>query len=109
MIDIIEWLKCEAAGLRDECCFETAKLADEAIPELGRLRAMEAKLPKTRDGARVIPPMPLWYINHGGKVEKFVCEVIDKAFDRWIGRKWPDTWRHIDECYSTQEAAEAAR
>jgi hypothetical protein len=78
------------------------------LDEIERLRAIVAKLPKTADGAPVVPGMTLFYIHPKGKVYSVL-----------IGFDLDETWVNyaangdrarlgIGDCYSTRAAAEAA-
>lgn len=51
-------------------------MTDDLQRELERLRALEARLPRTADGVAVIPTMDLvwrWYAPGGGDWEQIIC------------------------------------
>jgi hypothetical protein len=68
--------------------------------EIERLRAIVDRLPKTKDGVPIIPCVDsVWHPDFTGSGTAKEC---GRAY-------WACYMRKIDECYSTREAAEAAR
>ena len=90
-------------------------LTEEDARRIVRLLELEAivdKLPKTKDGVRVVPSgtTTVYYIHpkSGGVCQRPYMADLD---DYWSHRD-PNNdvvWRGIEDCYSTHEAAEAAR
>jgi len=75
--------------------------------EIERLRAIVDRLPKTADGMPITPGMKVWFQrsrNHGWEV---TAELVGGYWDTF------KDWHCIDfdgqRCFSTREAAEAAR
>jgi hypothetical protein len=79
--------------------------------KIERLRAIVDKLPITADGVSLVPIVDACYAVINGNVEK--CYVTHHEDNRgWIARpvRWDmDRNIEIDYCYSTREAAEAAK
>ncbi len=79
--------------------------------EVERLRAIVAKLPKTKDGVPVVPGMDVWVPGHGvWDVKPWKIKVTAIDSDGYVstnigGR--PEHW-HVDKCADSREAAEAA-
>lgn len=66
-MELVEYFK---TGIRQIA--ELQEQADNHKAELTRLRAIEAALPKTRDGVAIVPRMKLWYRDPiGGRVRRF--------------------------------------
>lgn len=89
---------------------------DALAAELARLRTLEAALPKTADGVPVVPGSGsrLWYIHpdsHTIYERSYTADMRD-ARSHWIGdhqERHDVVWIGVEQCYSTREAAEAAR
>jgi hypothetical protein len=76
--------------------------------ENAKLRAIVAKLPKTADGVPVVPGMNLWELSthqYPMHTEQFIEEVVSISQPRGFGGS-PNAFCR---CYSTREAAEAAK
>jgi hypothetical protein len=87
-----------------------------------RLTEIVGRLPKTADGVRVLPGDRVWHPQHVGKIGGLVIVGEDGTMppedDGWFSNanlQITDSFVsrsievQIDECYSTREAAEAAR
>lgn len=75
------------------------------IAKLPELEAIDAKLPKTADGATVVPFVdPVWAVATCG-VERRYWEHSDCS---WVYGNLRHKTIRVSECYSTREAAEAA-
>ena len=84
-------------GWYQECGDQLVKVTSvgpEVLDEIERLRAM---FPKTADGVPVVPGQLVWHRDWRGNVSK--------AYGEWQS-PFPNLLRC---CYSTREAAEAAR
>lgn len=109
--------------LRDISAARRARLtpdeAREILQELERLRGIVGKFPKTADGVEVTPGMEIFKLGYTGYIFKSVVvgaewevyegEVEDgiPPAEWWIKTKnWSD---RAALCYSTREAAEAAK
>ena len=71
-----------------------------------RLQAIVDKLPKTADGASVVPGMTVWYhdwLYKSGEDSPLLDEIVVMSRPQVWGS--PEEWT---ACYSTKEAAEAA-
>ena len=66
---------------------------------IAELEGIVAKLPKTKDGVVVTPGMELWWLSRGR---------IGECRDN-VGYMNPDFSMFFRDCYSTPEAAEAAK
>ena len=76
--------------------------ANEIYDRIAELEAIVEKLPKTADGVAVVPEETVWFRGMGLTVR------WHHSLQRWAGVQgsWcPD----ISSCYSTREAAEAAK
>lgn len=100
----------------DSLCCGWAEAYDQDIPalieEVRRLRAIVDKLPKTADGVTVVPGDVVWMLAmHGGvegqpaELAVWETEVIDQDTDS----REQTVCHSIAGCYSTSEAAEAAK
>ena len=77
--------------------------------EIERLRGIVHKLPRTADGVPVVPGMPVWYYwGQRKEIRMFRVSDVCDSFLRHYGKHGPGG-EHADVCYSTIEAAEAAR
>ena len=86
-----------------EKCYQC--VGEDAAVEIGRLRAIVDKLPKTANGVPVVPGMKLWDAN----VSLAPYGPIDVVMAGNDGDYYqPHEW-DWDNCYSTKEAAEAAK
>jgi hypothetical protein len=99
----------------DECqACKNKLLVDKA--EYERLKRLEAALPKTADGVPIVPgpESRLWYIHpdsHTIYERSYTADMRD-ARSHWIGdhqERHDVVWIGVEQCYSTREAAEAAR
>lgn len=106
----------EGQQSRDEEVAALTAERDALAAELARLRTLEAALPKTADGVPVVPGSGsrLWYIHpdsHTIYERSYTADMRD-ARSHWIGdhqERHDVVWIGVEQCYSTREAAEAAR
>lgn len=119
-VDLVSELRAASSryddAYRHEFDFGTADLLDRAAAEVERLRAIEAKLPKTADGVPVVLGDNIYGVDRDGTV--FGCGFISMTAPsendgEWFGigrdeggSEWRSTPRMF---YSTRAAAEAAR
>jgi len=93
------------AKLRTGSCTRETRIAvEELIVEAKRLQAIVDKLPKTADGAPIVPGMEVWLPGHPrypGEVETDFS--VNPCVD------WPEKIYNPTKLYSTREAAEAVR
>ncbi len=86
----------------------------QLISEIERLQAIVDKLPRTADGAPVAPGMDVYFCGMDDP-RSMRTETIDSVAWTWKGvwLCWRDSplkpGRMPSDCYSTREAAEAAR
>lgn len=107
----------DEAWRNTDCCCSLCYVG-WARAELERLQAIVDQLPKTIDGVPVLPGMVLWYVSFSLASRVEVVSLDD------LGSDWPATVRkaisasdssgstfrwHVQGCYSSREAAEAAR
>lgn len=94
-----------------EKCDENESLRAElakANAEIERLRSIVDSLPKTADGVPIIPGMTLWLVVYNALGQQVYEAVPDVVVEGEYVRTWFGAIRS-DRCYSTREAAEAAR
>ena len=99
---------------------EAARQADDA--RIAELEAVVAKLPKTADGVPAYKDMPVWCVMPDGSIYEtelgWYC-TLGAAFARDLAARragyrlsngvWRDVGVPVEHCYSTPEAAEAAK
>lgn len=81
---------------------------EEAAVEIERLKAIVDKLPKTADGVPVYPYMPV-YLLRDGEVHSITAMEVHRDTGEWFTYFDCDFYCLDDECYSSREAAEAAK
>lgn len=72
-----------------------------------RLQAIVDKLPKTADGVPVVPEMPL-YMPGSNTVGEVNPMTVNDGYS-WPNANGSSPASRLDDCYSTREAAEAAK
>jgi hypothetical protein len=79
--------------------------------EVEHLQAIVDKLPKTKDGVPVVPcpTTRLWYIHPGSRLvyERTYEADLEDARTHHSGEDV--AWLGVRDCYSTREAAQAAK
>jgi hypothetical protein len=79
--------------------------------EVEQLRAIVSLLRKTKDGRPVVPHhhTRLWYVHPKGEIYErtYEANMDDARSHRDAGNNV--VWVSVEDCYSTREAAEAAR
>ena len=100
----IERLQADAAT--------TKKLLDDTLRSAGRLGSIVDLLKKTKDGVPVVPHYTtrLFYVHPGsGETYERTYEAdLDDARSH-LGKHGNVVWVSVEDCYSTKEAADAAR
>lgn len=94
----------EGQQSRDEEVEALTAERDALAAEIARLRRLEAALPKTADGVYVIPGS---FVYHPSGTRGVVPGIRGNGPITLSGLG--TTWACIGDCYSTSEAAEAAR
>jgi hypothetical protein len=90
-----------------ELCKVAAKEIESLEAGFAEAKAIVDKLPKTADGVVVTPDMKiLWAINNGEVSSRRRSKVAD---DSWVYGRYESESARIRDCYSTREAAEAAK
>lgn len=96
---------------------------DEAVAELDRLHAIVERLPKTADGVPVVPGMKVYAIGRHGDIEFFIVasshqwdrmnQLMASDYTAFAVNESGEPIRSfsadVDCCYSTREAALAAK
>ncbi len=114
-VDLVTELRSLVGTLRRRRLYRSAEMVTDAAAELGRLRAIVERLPKTADGVPVVLGDNIYGVDHDGTV--FGCGFISMTapsenYGEWFGigrdeggSEWRSTPRMF---YSTRAAAEAA-
>jgi len=91
------------------CHLSAVRIITALEAENARLRAVVEKLPKTADGVPLTPGMELWHSGTGG----FPKGDYAWAFSKGQSGEWFVDFAFatvmLSKCYSTREAAEAAK
>lgn len=83
--------------------------ADAGAARLAELEAIVAKLPRTADGVPITAGMTLWSIGRVGDTEVFEMEATCETEAKHKHGRWRGGRESIEGCYSTREAAIAAK
>lgn len=112
--------------IQHEAALEIECLAAELEAARRRVAELEARFPKTADGVAILPGMRLWDANLDEAVVKWVAHETGHVEPQYDGDEIPSHWNNPDgtmsyahceqsgrfrwwKCYSTREAAIAAR
>ena len=112
---------CDFCGGEGTWMAADSRLA-QAHARIAELEAIVAKLPKTADGVPAYKDMPVWCVMPDGSIYEtelgWYC-TLGAAFARDLAARqagyrlsngvWRDVGVPVEHCYSTREAAEAAK
>lgn len=108
------------SGIADCKAFSVSArdLEYEMLEEIERLQAIVDKLPETKDDVHVLPGDTVWSIGDDGVIEERGVLWSPQALWSSEAHPWPGYSAGfgikgppiaVEDCYSTREAAEAAR
>ena len=111
-------------GVADHCYVIKCDVIAKLQAQVQQQELVIERLPKTKDGVTVAPWDDVWHTGEGMRWEVLLnglcckCKVVVKAWEDPQEMEWQAVVEHkchyldrvaVEDCYSTREAAEAAR